>query len=312
MPKAENPHNRHNLPYLTHPSQKAKISMVPTPIGNLDDVSHRMLDAYQGVDELWCEDTRHTQALLNALHIEKKRTQRVDQHTTKDELRRLMKRVELEGQWVGVVTDAGTPGISDPGALISELISEFPGIRLEPIPGPSAISTFISIAGLIGNSFTFQGFFPRSESEALEQLNFLKSSNDSPNLIFFESPNRIRDTLLVLETWSKTLEFTPKFTLAKELSKMHETIVAGEGTEFLQWLQGQPFDERGEWVFAIVLPKNCVKTQKDEANWMLTLECLIQAGISTKDAAQIISTRYDVVKKLAYSTALEMQKKSKI
>ena len=316
MPTKKEPHNRHYLPdetqanhYLTHAAQKAKISMIATPIGNLSDISPRVEQLFMSVDEIWCEDTRHTQALLHALNIEKRRLKRVDQHTTDAEMIRLLEGVAQGGQHIGVVSDAGTPGLSDPGAKISDLILQFPSIRLEPIPGPSAVSAFVSIAGLSGNSFLFQGFFPRSESDGLELLNHLKDAQVSPNWIFFESPNRIRETLGVLLAWAKTLEFNPKFVLAKEISKIHETLYLGEGQSFLQWLQGQAFDERGEWVLGVVIPKDCVKIKKDEAEWQLTLECLIDAGISTKDSAQIVAGRFSVAKKLAYQSALEYQKK---
>ena len=285
--------------------------MIATPIGNLSDVSFRVEEVLKGVDELWCEDTRHTQALLNALSLPPKKLRRVDQHTSEEELRKLLAHTEATGQWIGVVTDAGTPGLSDPGAQISDLISDFPEIRIEPIPGPSALSAFVSIAGLHGNSFTFQGFFPRSSPDALQLLNDLKEQSESLNWIFFESPNRILDTVKTLEAWSKELDFTPKFIFAKELTKLHETVFIGDGHFFLQWLQAQGFDERGEWVLCIVLPKTYVKIKKDQADWELTLECLIEAGISTKDASQIIVGRFSVAKNLAYKAALEMSKKIK-
>lgn len=283
--------------------------MIATPIGNLSDVSFRAEDTLQKVDELWCEDTRHSQALLNALKVQNKKLRRVDQHTKDSEMKKLLTHVEMAGQWIGVVTDAGTPGLSDPGTQIADLISEFPGIKLEPIPGPSALSAFISIAGLHSNSFCFQGFFPRHGTEAIQLLNDLKDHAVSPNWIFFESPNRIAETMSTLETWSKGLDFTPKFIFAKELTKIHETLYMGEGEIFLQWLREQGFDERGEWVFAVTLPKNYVKIKKDVAEWEVTLECLIQAGISTKDAAQIVMGRFSVAKNLAYKVALEISKK---
>lgn len=314
MTNPSEPRNRHDLPkpYQTHPHQRAKISMIATPIGNLGDLTARAREALMNADELWCEDTRHTQALLNALSIERKRLKRVDQHTSDAEMRKNLEMVRDSGQWIGVVTDAGTPGLSDPGALIASLISEFPEIRLEPLPGPSALTSFISIAGLHGTSFQFQGFFPRSENEGLELLNDLKDRAGSLNWIFFESPNRIQDTVKTLTTWSKALDFTPKFIFTKELSKIHETIWMGEGVSFLEWLELQAFDARGEWVFGIVLPKNYVKTKNNEAEWELTLECLLQAKVSPKEATQIVVGRFSVAKNLAYKTAIEISKKINI
>jgi 16S rRNA (cytidine1402-2'-O)-methyltransferase len=314
MPNPNPPHNRQNLPdpmkvYATGASQSSRISMIATPIGNLGDITERARETLERVDELWCEDTRHTQALMNALKISRGRLRRVDQHTLESDLKKMLKSVEDGGQWIGVVTDAGTPGISDPGAKISELIHEFPRIRLEAIPGASAVSAFISIAGLCSSIFEFRGFLPRNDSEILKMLESLKYGDPGKTSIFFESPNRISHAIDSLKKHSEGLDFIPKFVFAKELTKVHETIWMGEGVKFLEWLQAQAFDERGEWVFSITIPKNYVINRKDEADWLLTLECLIESGISTKDAANLISSRYSVAKKLAYQNALELQKK---
>jgi len=214
------------------------------------------------------------------------------------------------GQWIGVVTDAGTPGISDPGAKICELIGQFPRIRLEPVPGASAVSAFVSIAGLSSSIFEFRGFLPRNDSEILELLSDLKNHTPGKTTIFFESPNRIVNTVAALTKHLEALDFIPKFVFAKELTKIHETIWMGEGQKFLDWFQAQGFDERGEWVFSITLPKDYVIIRKDESHWMLTLECLIESGVSTRDAANLIADKFSVAKKLAYQNALELQKKN--
>lgn len=306
-----NPSLSNERHYHTYPAQRARISMIATPIGNLEDITLRAISTIRACDELWCEDTRHTQALLNALKIEGKRLKRVDQHVDEKELDRWLDRVEEEGQQIGVITDAGTPGISDPGAKVIELAFRHPGIRVEPIVGASALSAFVSIAAFQEHSFLFRGFFPREVSEKLELLNELKDSAGSKNWIFFESPNRIRETVETLKTWSEGLEFTPQFILAKELTKIHETVFAGSGAAFLEYLLQQHFDERGEWVFAVIIPKDYVKNEKNESDWMLTLECLIDAGISTKNAAQVVSQRFSIAKNLAYKESLELQKKMK-
>ncbi len=307
-----NDDNRQHLPekrpYSTHPGQHARVSMIATPIGNLGDLGERALHALENVGELWCEDTRHTQALLNALGVERKRLKRVDQHTSDGELRGLLKQVEEAGLWVGVVTDAGTPGLSDPGARLLQLSPEFPGIRFEPLPGPSALSAFVSVAGLTGNSFLFLGFFPRNPTEALQLLKELKESPGSPNLIFFESPNRIRETLGVLRSFCEGFDIPPEFVLAKELTKVHETLYRGAGAGFLSWMEEQGFDERGEWVFALILPKGSVKKEKDQSDWRLVLECLMESGISAKTASQFVVGRFSVAKNLAYKAALDFQK----
>jgi 16S rRNA (cytidine1402-2'-O)-methyltransferase len=294
-----------NVHYQTNPAQRAKISMIATPIGNLSDITARAKVALEQCDELWCEDTRHTQNLLNALQIDRHRLKRFDQHTAEKEIHQWLERVQEQGQWIGVVTDAGVPGISDPGAKIIENISQYPNIKIEPIPGASAVSSLVSVAGFKTNSFRFLGFFPRERKDALEILATL----DESGTIFFESPKRIRETVEVLKGWSEGLDIAPHFCFAKELTKIHETIYSGTGVKFIEFFLGQDFDERGEWVFSIELPKDYLKNKKPVTEWELTLECLLMAEIPTKTAAQIVATKFKIAKNLAYQKALELQKK---
>ena len=294
-----------NLHYHTHPAQRAKISMIATPIGNLADITPRALQALTQCDELWCEDTRHTQHLLNALKIDRHRLKRFDQHTPEKELQLWLERVEEQGQWIGVVTDAGTPGISDPGAKVLQNIFQYPNIKIEPIPGVSAVSTFVSVAGFRENSFRFRGFFPREQKDALELL----ASLDDTASIFFESPKRIRETVETLKIWCETLDFAPQFCFTKELTKIHETIYSGIGIKFIEFFLGQDFDERGEWVFSVELPTDWLENKKVVTEWELTLECLMEAEIPTKKAAQLIALKFKIAKNLAYQKALELQKK---
>lgn len=283
--------------------------MIATPIGNLSDMSRRAIETLSGVDELWCEDTRHTQALLSSLAIPGKSLRRVDQHTSEAEIRRLLQEVEARGQWIGVVTDAGTPGLSDPGALIASLQGEFPSISLEPIPGPSALSALVSIGGFLGSSLYFHGFFPRGASEARELLTNLKDGAMCPNWIFFESPHRIRETLGVLEAWCRESGVEPAFVFAKELTKIHERVLRGVGADFLKRLQEQELDERGEWVFSLTLSKESLNKKEASPDWESALACLIEAGITPKTASAIVMGRFSVAKNLAYKRALELQKK---
>lgn len=297
--------------YNTHPAQRAKISFVATPIGNLSDMSPRSIRYLQECDEIWCEDTRHTQQLLNALKIvslnENQRLRRFDQHVSPKELERLLEAVSEKGQWIVVVTDAGTPGISDPGAMIASGIHRFPQIKLEPVPGPSAVSAFVSIAGFHDNSFQFKGFFPRERKDALRVLEDLQGGGT----LFFESPKRLSETIGILKDWCAGLDVSPRFTFAKEITKLHETIYSGSGQGFLLEFSGQEIDERGEWVFSIELPNNYLKNKKTVSDWQLAVECLVEAGIPTKTASQLISSKFQVAKNLAYDHAIEMQKKIK-
>ena len=313
MPTKKNSDNRQNLPenLKAEKASGPRISMVATPIGNLGDLSSRAISVLQSVDEIWCEDTRHTRQLLHALGIEGKRLKRFDQHTLQADLVHRVKGVEEGRQWIGVVTDAGTPGLSDPGAALAQVMSQFPRVKLEPVPGPSAVLAMVSIAGFDGSSFCFQGFFPREEREAFALLGHLVQGAITRNVIFFESPHRIRATLKVLESWCIKESLDPGFVMAKELTKIHETVHRGVGAAFLKSLQDQLLDERGEWVFSILLPNVDLKNDPLEAGWELVIQCLIEAGISAKNAAQIVSERFSIAKNLAYKRALDLQKNSK-
>jgi 16S rRNA (cytidine1402-2'-O)-methyltransferase len=283
--------------------------MIATPIGNLGDLGLRAREILNAVDEIWCEDTRHTRNLLSASGVAQKTLRRVDQHISDEALRGLLSRVQREGLWVGVVSDAGTPGLSDPGARMVQLLPEVPEIRLEPVPGPSALSALVSIGGFVGNSFIFQGFFPRTEPAALELLDQLRGAALTPNWIFFESPHRIREAGATLERWCRERALSPEFVFAKELTKVHERIHRGAGASFLKILQDPDLDVRGEWVFGVILSKEYLISQRPTEEWESALECLVLAGVSPKVAAQVVSGRFSVAKNLAYKRALDLQKK---
>jgi 16S rRNA (cytidine1402-2'-O)-methyltransferase len=200
--------------------------------------------------------------------------------------------------------------LSDPGAGVVRLSVEYPEIRFEPVPGPSALSALVSIGGFEGSSFSFQGFFPRTAKDAMALLDQADRSPLTRNLVLFESPHRIRATLRILEDWCVQRGRTPDFVFAKELTKIHETVRRGSGAAFLKTFQDQLLDERGEWVFAVILPKEGLKNEPMEAEWDVALRCLLDAGISPRNAAQIVSSRFTVAKNLAYKRALEFQKES--
>ena len=193
---------------------------------------------------------------------------------------------------------------------MTQLATHFPQLRIEPIPGPSAVSALVSIAGFEENSFVFKGFFPRVEAEIHELLNQLKSSGASRNWIFFESPNRIRDTIRSLRKWSAAQPFQAEFVFVKELTKLHESVYRGWGEAFFESLDSNDLDERGEWSVAVILPKSYVIEEKAEADWEVALECLILAEISPKIATSIVVQRFSVAKNLAYRRATEFQRAS--
>jgi 16S rRNA (cytidine1402-2'-O)-methyltransferase len=315
MPTNIKPNNRQELPTKSNSEARVlgpQISYVATPIGNLSDLSTRAIQTLGEADEIWAEDTRHTLSLLNSLKIIGKKLIRMDQHSTESDIRFALKRVQEMSLKIALVTDAGTPGLSDPGAQVVRFSQDFPLIRFVPIPGSSALLALLSVAGIQQTEFAFLGFFPRSSSDAMSLLHQLETSSWCRAFVFFESPHRIRATLETLSAWMETVSDPVRMVLAKELTKIHESLWSGSGQKFLQAILHQSFDERGEWCFALDLSNVCVKMKKTQPDWMLTLECLMDAGVSVKDASQAVQGRFSVAKNLAYKSALQIAEKSKI
>ena len=200
------------------------LYIVPTPIGNLDDISHRALKILNEVDVIACEDTRHTQNLLSHFEISKTLTSYHD--FNKEEKAPLLIKLISEGSRVALVSDAGTPTVSDPGyLLINEAISR--GIRVIPVPGPSAFLTALSASGLPTDAFCFQGFLPKKKNARLRMIEMLSVERNT--LVFYESPYRI---LSVLEEFLSVFG-DRRAVIARELTKQFEEMLYGNLSELI-------------------------------------------------------------------------------
>ncbi|MEN9920438.1 MAG: rRNA ((1402)-2-O)-methyltransferase [Candidatus Parcubacteria bacterium] len=222
---------------------EGKLSLVATPIGNLEDITLRALRTLKECDYVLCEDTRVTGKLMSHYEI-KKPLRRYDAHTSEGVHAGIIKDLEA-GKHIVLVSDAGTPGISDPGVL---LIKQARGaeVLIEGIPGPSAVTTAVSLAGIVGNQFAFLGFVPQKKGRET----FFKSLATFPcPTVFFESTHRILKTL---EALKKEL---PEATLyvGRELTKMHEEMLVGSATELLHTLTDTPVKQKGEFVIIVSL-----------------------------------------------------------
>ncbi len=212
-----------------------------TPIGNLEDITLRALRILKEADYILCEDTRVTGKLLAHYGI-KNQLKRYDAHASEKVHEEILADLSA-GKTVALVSDAGTPAISDPGVFLVARAREA-GARLEAIPGPSALTAAFSIAGIAGNQFTFLGFVPHKKGRET----FFKSLAPLPQpTIFFESTHRIIKTLEALE------KFLPeaKIKLGRELTKIHEEILAGSPSELLDILKTQPVKQKGEFVVIV-------------------------------------------------------------
>ena len=220
------------------------LSVVATPIGNLEDITLRALRTLKECDVIYAEDTRVISKLLARYSIAKP-LQRLDAATEGKRAEGVIARL-LEGERVVFVSDAGTPGISDPGArLVAAVREQLPTATIEAIPGASALTAALSIAGLDTGEFIFVGFLPHKKGR---QTALGKIAESELPVVLYESPHRIEKLLSELEALDVS-----KVTVARELTKMHEELVSGTPTEMLAYFAKHPDHIRGEFV-VIVAP----------------------------------------------------------
>lgn len=282
--------------------------VVATPIGNLADLTPRARIALEEADLIFCEDTRRTAVLLSALGIEKQagRLIRFDTHTRLEKVQEWVAQIK-EGKRFALVTDAGTPAISDPGALLVAHCREA-GVLVTPFPGVSAVITLLSASGFYETPFTFRGFFPKKEGEKEKEFQLAHSSELSDVFVWFDSPFRIEDTLDKLSSHYPQVQVVA----AKELTKIHEKFFYGPASQVFNQVHQEILEEGtlGEWCFAVRFIKPEL-TQEDrdfvhdnDSNWSKALSCLLNVGISTSEAAKQVSQQFGISKKRVYDLAL--------
>lgn len=221
----------------------SKFYIVSTPIGNLGDITFRAVETLKSVDLILCEDTRVTKKLLDKFEIKKPTMS----YHAQSKLGKTDKIFELlkEGKDLALVSDAGTPGISDPGAiLVSKIKEEMSEITVVPIPGPTALITALSGSGLPTHEFTFLGFLPHKKGR--ETL-FKEMSESKRTMAFYESPHRI------LKTLESLVKFCPdkKVCVARELTKIYEEFKTGTPEEVLEYYLQNTDKQRGEFVVIV-------------------------------------------------------------
>lgn len=261
--------------------EKGSLYIVATPIGNLGDFSSRAVETLNNVDIVACEDTRVTQKLLNHFGINTK-TISYHKFSEKERSRKLLE-ILKSGQNVALVSDAGTPLISDPGSiLVDEARKE--KIKIIPIPGCCAAITALSTVYNDG-TFAFLGFFPQKVSD---MENVLKYSCDF-NLVFYESPNRILKTLYFIREKLGSVSIS----VARELTKLYEDINTFEISEMIEYLEKTIL--KGEIVFVIHK-----KEKEEKIEYIDNAKKLLKEGFSAKDVSKIISLLFNVSKNEVY------------
>jgi 16S rRNA (cytidine1402-2'-O)-methyltransferase len=275
------------------------LYVVATPIGNLGDISLRAIDVLKTVDIVAAEDTRHTAHLLAHLGIQKP-MMAVHEHNELKSAQIILEKIR-SGQSIALVTDAGTPGISDPGARVVRACYEG-GIKVVPIPGASAVITALSASGILESGFLFYGFLPATASQRQKVLEALKEIPFT--LVFYEAPHRI---LPAIDSLSLCLGAHRHVTLARELTKTFETIYQSTLGELKEWLFADPNQQKGE--FVIIVGADMAKD--DDAipvDAKEILHCLLKE-LSLKQAVKIATEITGIKKNLLYDYALTIQQK---
>jgi 16S rRNA (cytidine1402-2'-O)-methyltransferase len=251
------------------------LTVCPTPIGNLDDVTKRVRDALVSADYIACEDTRRTGKLLEFLDI-RPRPRLVSYHEGNESSRasELVKRIE-RGERIALVSDAGMPGISDPGyRIIAEVIER--GLDLVVLPGPTVVTVALIASGLPTDRWRFEGFLPKRSGEMERVL------NSAETVIAFESPRRIGDSLAALAALAPEREAA----VCREMTKMHEEVTRGTLGELALKFRG---DIKGEIVLVISPAEGGGKSQ-DIAFAVEALRRLVQAGARPRAAATVVAS----------------------
>lgn len=279
-------------------SQSGQLFIVATPIGNLSDLSPRAVETLQQVALIAAEDTRHSKYLLQHYAINTK-TISLHEHNEQQRSEMLLQRL-LDGESIALISDAGTPLISDPGYRLVSLVKQ-QGIQVIPIPGSCALIAAMSASGLASDRFAFEGFLPAKASARRHFLDTLKE--DSHTLIFYESPRRIVDALT--DCVAAFGEDRPAC-LARELTKMHETIETRPLAELLEWVKQDDNQQRGECVLLIEGAADAASVDEQEMSRLLAL---LLPELPVKKAATIAAAISGGSKNQAYQLALKLQQK---
>jgi 16S rRNA (cytidine1402-2'-O)-methyltransferase len=275
---------------------KSTLYVVATPIGNLRDISLRALDILMAVDVIAAEDTRNSRNLL-AHHSITKKMMALHQHNERTASKKIIDLLEA-GKSVAYITDVGTPGISDPGAILVNLVRK--NYRVVPVPGANAALCALSAAGISTAHFLFYGFLPASKSTRRRKLEELKLLPYV--LIFYEAPHRILECIVDL---SEILEKNRQLTIGRELTKLFETIHTCTLGDALTWLNKDANQQKGEFVLIISGAEALDKTRiSDQAKH--TLKLLLKE-LPLKQAVKLTSDITLENKNQLYKMALSLK-----
>ncbi len=276
--------------------QQGVLYLVATPIGNLDDITVRALQTLKEADVIACEDTRQTRKLLNHFEIDK-RTVSYHEHNKEASGTGLLQWL-AEGKRIALVSDAGLPAISDPGAdLVRDAVAA--GYSVIPVPGPNAALTALIASGLPTERFVFAGFLPREKKDRLKELERLRHYPET--ILFYEAPHRIEKTLQAIrEVWGDR-----RAVLARELTKRYEEFARGTLTELIDWLSEG--EARGEFCLIVEGFQGEAEAVGQAETWWQELSLVEHVdhycgqGLSTKEAVKKTADDRGIPKRDVYN-----------
>ena len=276
---------------------EGQLVLVATPLGNLGDLSPRALEFFRRADVIYCEDTRHSRVLFSANGIASGgRLQALHEHNEVAQSEHVVTRVR-EGQLVVLISDAGTPGISDPGTRVVAAVATA-GLRVSTAPGPSAVVAALSISGLPTERFVMEGFFPRKANDRARLV--ASWAEEERTIVFYESPQRLAGVL------SELAQTFPdrRVAVVRELTKLHEEVIRGTTREVAAVLEQRVI--LGEIV--VVLEGGEPVIDVDDELVRRALREQFSTGVSTRDAVDFVSETLGASHRVVYQMALEVKK----
>lgn len=277
-------------------ADEAALVLVATPIGNLGDLSPRAVEALAGADVIACEDMRHSRKLLAHAGVAGPRLITVHDHNEADQARTIVSLLE-RGKRVAVITDAGTPGISDPGQRVVAAVAEA-GYHVEVVPGPSAVIAALVVSGLPTHRFSFEGFLPRKGAERGRRLATIGDAGCTT--VLYEAPHRLQRTLNdLMETCGPLRQIV----LVRELTKVHEEVWRGTLHSAVERVE--QVAPRGEYV--IVLGSAPPRAPVDDSVIEDALNSRLDAGASRKAAVADVASSLSVPKRRVYDLATRLR-----
>jgi 16S rRNA (cytidine1402-2'-O)-methyltransferase len=269
-----------------------RLVLVGTPIGNLEDLSPRAVSTLRDADLVVCEDTRRTGRLLQAAGVKAKALVAAHDHNEVAQIGTVLERLRA-GETVAIVTDAGMPGISDPGERMVRAAADA-GVEIVVVPGPSAAIAALVVSGLPAGRFAFEGFLPRSGAGRAERLAAI--ATERRTTVLYEAPHRLARTLANL---AETVGGGRRIALARELTKLHEEVWRGTVDDAVAHVAA--VEPRGEYV--VVLDGAPAHEPASDDELRAALRRLLYDGASTRDAVAEVAADFDVPKRRVYALA---------